>query len=179
MNTDETTTTTTVIVEETTTTTTKLEGVGEEVVVTSSPEQEEQLQQSAKEEVAKQTDAEILKTYLEENATMLAETADGIRKKLGKINKDGWFDLIMMCKFTGWKKPQDAIQTLNLLKLARLLVAEKRQGKEMYKITINRDARLRVLNSMLKEVNLRKKEIEEEIDLLNTTTTTTIKESTE
>lgn len=128
---------------------------------------EEELKQKAEEEVAKLSPNQIFENWIKEpkNMEMLSEQADLLRKKFNSSN-GGWFDLIKVTKFTKLKKIKDALDVLNLLKLAGLLVAEMRGGKEMYKITINVQARLSVLKNLLLEVELKKKELEVEISQL-------------
>ena len=110
------------------------------------------------------TPEEMFKDWFEDegNKGMLSEMANELKKKFGDKN-EGWFDLQKMITFTRFKKLEECLQILNLLKLGGLLVAQIKGKKEVYKIVMNSDSKLRVLQNLkrLKEKEL--KEIDYEI----------------
>lgn len=100
-----------------------------------------------------QTATEMFEEWFNEegNKRMLSETADAFRLKFSDKN-GGWFDLIQVTRFTQFKAVEDALQVLNLLKLGGLLVATMKGKKEVYKITMTTEARLKVVQSELKRL---------------------------
>lgn len=171
---------------EVTTTTTQLqdETVNEQpIVIESSPEAEEQLQKQAQEIVSQKSPQEMLNDWLNDPGTkkMLAEFAEELRQRFHHTNA-GWFELIHVTKFTRFKTLNQALEVLNYLKLSNLMVAEMRGKKEVYKIVMTDEAKLRVLESQLKQLDAKRKlllediaDTERRIEL--STTTTTQKES--
>ena len=175
------------VIEMTTITTTQLVeselGNEDKIIIESSPEMEEKLQQQAEEIVAKKTPQEMIKEWLEEPGTknMLSELAEELRRRFHHTNA-GWFELIHVTKFTRFKTLNQALEILNYLKLSNLLVAEMRGKKEMYKIVMNDSAKLRVLESQLKRLDVEREVLLKDIAdtkyrIEASTTTTTQKES--
>ena len=119
------------------------------------------------EAVVNKTPQEMFEDWFKEegNKSMLSELGNELRKKFGSQN-DGWFDLQKMITFTKWKKIDECLQILNLLKLGGLLVAEIKGKKEVYKIVMNKDSKLRVLRNLLKIKQEEVQNLEKEILLL-------------
>lgn len=124
---------------------------------------ETSLEKVAQEEVAKKSPKELLDDFLgeEKNREMLAATAKGLDERF----RSNWFDLGQVVKKTKWKNVNDALQILNLLKLANYLTAEVRNGVEKYKITLTKEGKLLLLKErkqrLLKEIEEIDKEISE------------------
>lgn len=139
----------------------------EEVVVESTPEKEVELKEQAQIAVAQLTPEQMFEEWFKEegNQKMLSELGNELRLRFCNKNA-GWFDLQMMMIQTKYKNIEECLQILNLLKLGGLLVAELRGRKEVYKITMTKDAKLKVLlnQKTIKEKELL--EIEKEIKSL-------------
>lgn len=110
------------------------------------------------------TTEEMFRDWFEDegNKGMLSEMANELKKKFGDKN-EGWFDLQKMITFTRFKKLEECLQILNLLKLGGLLVAQIKGKKEVYKIVMNSDSKLRVLQNLKKLKEKELKEIDDEI----------------
>jgi len=137
-----------------------------EIVDFSSPEREEQLRKDAVAEVAQKSNKQILEEYLADPSTKdyLANLAN-LLKNTFKLN-DGWFDLLLVNKFTPFKTIEEALRVLNLLKLSNLLIAKIDKGKEVYKITATKDSRIRVLKTLVKEAKKHLETLEKELETL-------------
>lgn len=133
--------------------------VEEEVVVESTPEKEAELKEQAQIAVAQLTPEQMFEEWFKEegNQKMLSELGNELRLRFCNKNA-GWFDLQMMMIQTKYKNIEECLQILNLLKLGGLLVTEVRGRKEVYKITMTKDAKLKVL---LNQKQLKEKELEE------------------
>ena len=107
------------------------------LVIESSPEQEEVLEKEAKEIVASKGTKEMFEEWFSEegNKKMIAEVSNSLREKF-KNKNGGWFTLRDMTIFTSYKKIEDALGLLNLIKLGGLLVAEMKGGKEISEIGV-------------------------------------------
>lgn len=134
------------------------------LVIESSPEQEEVLEKEAKEIVASKGTKEMFEEWFSEegNKKMIAEVSNSLREKF-KNKNGGWFTLRDMTIFTSYKKIEDALGLLNLIKLGGLLVAEMKGGKEYYKVVLTNESKLRVLFQQKTRLEQEIKEIEEEI----------------
>ena len=132
-------------VEETTTTTSI---PGSILHLESTPEKEEALEKEATQEVAKLTDAEIIKKYIEENKKMLHNLATEFKKWF-----NGWFKMNDVTHKTRFKNPNETIQIFITLKFAGLLIARKIEGTEdeEYKITLTTLSRYYVLEKELRK----------------------------
>lgn len=127
-------------------------------------EKAEIVEETTTQPIINKTPEEMFKDWFEDegNKGMLSEMANELKKKFSDKN-EGWFDLQKMITFTRFKKLEECLQILNLLKLGGLLVAQIREKKEVYKIVMNSDSKLRVLQNLKKLKEKELKEIEEEI----------------
>lgn len=98
----------------------------------------------------------------EENKKQLHFIAEQIQKRF----RNNWFELEQVLKKTPYKDRIHALNILNLMKFSDLLVAEIRQGKEKYKITLTNNQRLEILKSRKLELEQDLKQLEEEIKVL-------------
>ena len=129
--------------------------------------QTENLSQKSQDQVQKElqkSPKEQMEEFLsnEENKKQLHFIAEQIQKRF----RNNWFELEQVLKKTPYKDRIHALNILNLMKFSDLLVAEIRQGKEKYKITLTNNQRLEILKSRKLELEQDLKQLEEEIKVL-------------
>ena len=121
--------------------------------------------EKAVKEVAKKVEAKVekelektpqqsLQEWLDEetNRKMMVEMAEG----LTKIKALGtWFNLIQFTSKTQWKKVEDALHILNLLKMSGLLEARMfgtgKNKVEQYHIKLSKEANILLLKTAIKK----------------------------
>lgn len=125
--------------------------------------------QDVKEETEKKTPGEQLQEFLDdkENIKTLTVIAEAMQKKFN----GNWFDFQQVLKKTPYKDSEGALNMLNLLRFAGLLQPAMRNKREMYKITLNSQAKVTLLEDRLQELNKEKETIEAELLKLKETTT--------
>jgi len=115
-------------------------------------------------QVVQKSPKEQLEEYLadEENMKGLTLVAENISKKFN----GNWFDFAQMLKKTPYKDTEQALAMLNMLRFAGLLIAMMRNKREMYKITLNKEARITLYKERIADIEFEKAQILKEIGKL-------------
>ena len=115
-------------------------------------------------QVVQKSPKEQLEEYLadEENMKGLTLVAENISKKFN----GNWFDFAQMLKKTPYKDTEQALAMLNMLRFAGLLIAMMRNKREMYKITLNKEARITLYKERIADIEFEKSQILKEIGKL-------------
>lgn len=112
-------------------------------------------------EVEKKTPIQLLEEYLkdESNRKKIFQTA----KSFHQLSAGQWFDLRWVVNKTKYDTGPEALKILNLIKLSGQLIAEIKNGKEMYKVVLTKDAKRIALESILEKTKQKQKDIELEL----------------